>query len=276
MFNEKQLQFEGFVETIPVREMRMDYNVISGDLADEVLERATRKFREQFQGFPGLEGTLRIANTDKGKELVESNLPVLAGLNLVDLEDLGIQLCDERDHARIYNDEVRRLAEGKKGFFNGRFWFDVSFIRNPYATQDKLMPWEEELNREIDAMHGSKAIVSVPYRAIVPVRLEGDNSPFGKVSSYSFRLNPTVKDAVRPIEITAKEAQEGYDFSKLDPTTAFPVRGQGKHFYGVSGSKRFSRLGVYGLLGAGHIGDPLGSDEVGRVVVKSAEGTVQK
>lgn len=275
MFGREKLQFKGFTESSPVAVVARDYNVITGSLADAVLERTSKAFGEQFSGFPGLEGTLRVIEANERKELAGSNMPVLSALHLVDLKDLGIQVCDERDLARIYNDETQRLAVGREGFFSGKFWFDVALIRNPHAAQKELMPWEADLNDEINALHVHHAFVSIPYRALIPNKFEKDNAPFGNISGYSFKINPTMKDAVRPLEITAQEAQEGYDFAALNEITAFPVRGLGAHFYGIPGNKLFSRLGVNRNLNANCDEYPLGSNGGGRVVVRSAEGVAK-
>ncbi|MBU0906718.1 MAG: hypothetical protein KKD18_01180 [Nanoarchaeota archaeon] len=268
-------RFEGFAE-MPAEVVRRNYNVLSGSLAEDVRKVAETTFGARLAGFPGLEGTLRIVDAQGREELAGSNMPVLAGLNLVDLGGLGIQVCDERDLARIYNDEVTRLEQGREGFFNGRYWFDVALIRNPHATQKELAPWEAELDKGISKLCGKGEIVSVPYRAIVPVVTETDNAPFGKISCYSFKLNSGVRDAVRVIEVSAQEAQEGYDFAKLDGNSAFPVKGRGRHFDGISGSKKFSGLCIYGSLDANHDGDPLYSNEYGRVAFKSRSDALEK
>src|SRR3989344_8003633 len=106
--------FKGFAELGPPVETKRDYGLPSGDLAEQFLARANKLFSGELKGFPGLEGTLKLVSTDRGLELAGSNFPVLATMNLVDLDGLGIQLCDERDLARVYNDEVQRVAQGKQ------------------------------------------------------------------------------------------------------------------------------------------------------------------
>ncbi|MBU0760964.1 MAG: hypothetical protein KJ858_04715 [Nanoarchaeota archaeon] len=269
----KQPQFEGFAE-VPIV-VRKDYNVLFGELGEEVRKVAEGTFNERLEGFPGLAGTLRMVDANGRRELAGSNLPVRAGLNLVDFSGFGIQVCDKGDLARIYNDEVERLSQRKEGFFAGKHWFDLSLIRNPHVTRRELAPWERELNDGINEICGAGEIVSVPYGAIVPVRLDEDNAPFGRISGYSFRISPNAKGALSVVEVTAKEAQGGYDFSRLDENSAFPVKGEGRHFYGI-GDRTFSGLYVSRYLSVSCDGDPLGSGEGGRVVFKSRSDAPEK